>query len=109
MLCDGRQERGCDLVEGQCVHLAVYSARANRERTRIAHHELRLDRLCESTIHEDMKDLHRLGVEPPSATDAARLDLLIVKPLEMVWPEILEQEVPAGCFEMSTDKGLVGI
>src|SRR5262249_46240231 len=109
MLRDGRQERRRDLVESERRHLPVGRAWPDRQCTHIARYELILDRLFQGAIHKDMERLHRLGVEPPRATYAAHLDLIIVEPLEMLWPEILEQEVPEGWLEMSTDERLVGI
>ena len=109
MLRDGRQERRRDLVESERRHLPVGRAWPDRQCTHIARYELILDRLLQGAIHKDMERLHCLGVEPPRATYAAHLDLIIVEPLEMLWPEILEQDVPECWFEVSTDEGFVGI
>jgi hypothetical protein len=68
-----------------------------------------LDGLLQGTIHKDMEGLHCLGVEPSRATYTACLHLVVIEPLQMVWSEIFERNMPQGGLQMAPDESFIVI
>src|SRR5262249_13614443 len=56
-----------------------------------------------------MEGLDGLRVEPPRATYTASLHLVIIEPLQMVWSEIFERNMPQGGLQMASDEGFIVI